>query len=96
LTLFWVLAGLLVVVAARTPQEVAEALVRMRELHASPTLAIDAQEAISFASLHALHERVTGGVFLRSRKPAPDPLSLTGVRTLSATNTDKSRSSRST
>jgi hypothetical protein len=41
-------------------------------------------------------QRVTGGVFLRSRKPAPDPLSLTGVRTLSATNPDKSQSSRST
>jgi hypothetical protein len=41
-------------------------------------------------------ERVMGGVFLRSRKPAPNPLSLTGVRTLSATNPDKSQSSRST
>jgi hypothetical protein len=47
ITLFFVLAGLLVVAAAPTPQEIGEALVRMRELHASPTLAIDAQEAIT-------------------------------------------------
>jgi hypothetical protein len=39
---FFVLAGLLVVSAAPTPQEIGIALVRMHELHATPTIEIDA------------------------------------------------------
>jgi len=49
ITLFLVgwLTGFSVVSAVPTPQEVNEALVRMRELYATPTLEIDAQEAIT-------------------------------------------------